>query len=153
FARSDLEPGFGVWQLPCCWRTYLDGGINMKKIIIAALATTVFAAPALAATDTTTIGADIAAVCTIDGPNDNANLNLASTAAQSLGNVTIQCNDPQGFTASATSSNAGKLKAAHGGSTTTYDYVLNVAGLGDRSLASTQAINSSSYGVNDYAIS
>lgn len=125
----------------------------MKKLIIAALATTVFATPALAATDTTTIGADIAAVCTIDGPNDNANLNLTSAGLQNLGNVTIQCNDPQGFIASATSSNAGVLKAAHGGSDTTYAYKLNVAGLGEISLASTQSINSETYNINDYAIS
>lgn len=129
----------------------------MKKLTFAAAlaATTAFAAPAFAATSTTTIGADITPVCTIAGPSDVTNLNLAPAAVgtiQTLGNVTIQCNNGSGFTASATSGNSGLLKSAHGTSGTTYSYVLNVAGLGDANLATAQSINSHTYGVDDYAL-
>jgi len=125
----------------------------MKKIAFAAAlaATTAFAMPAYATTASTTIGADIAPVCTISAPS-NVNIDLTLASVQPLGNVTIQCNNGSGFTASAASSNGGFLAAAHGTSHTTYSYSLNVAGLGDRALTSPQSINSHTYNIDDYAL-
>lgn len=125
----------------------------MKKIAFAAAlaATTVFAAPAFAESASTTIGADIVPVCTISAPA-SVTLDLTSTSVQPLGNVTIQCNNGSGFTATAASSNGGVLRAASGTSHTTYSYSLNVAGIGDRDLTSAQSINSHTYGMDDYAL-
>jgi hypothetical protein len=120
----------------------------MTKLMIAALAaTTALATPAMANTDTTTVWATVAPVCSIDGPADNGSIALTGTTA--LGPVSVTCNDPQGFTASITSANGSKLAdSSNGGSPTTYDYTLSIAGVANNlSLAgSGQSFNSASYG-------
>lgn len=83
----------------------------MKTIFAAAAAVAAFAAaaPALANSDAMTVSGSVAPVCTISAPTD-ATVTLTTTSAQNLGNVTLQCNDPQGFTGSVASANGGQLR-------------------------------------------
>lgn len=115
----------------------------MTKLMIAALAaTTALATPAFANTDTTTVSATIAPVCAIDGP---ANISsVALSGPTQLGNVTIQCNDAQGFTASVESANSGQLKDSN--SPTYFDYTLSAPGFSARQLTSKVTVNSTTYG-------
>lgn len=79
----------------------------MKRILIAAALSTL-AAPALAQTsDSMTVSGSVPQVCTISTTGD-ALVTLAS-GAQDVGSVDILCNDPQGFTVTATSQNNSAL--------------------------------------------
>lgn len=85
----------------------------MKKVLFAALAaTTMFATPAFAQntsgvtdSDDTVITANIPAVCEITAPADHTVVVNPTTngAAESIGNINILCNDPDGFTLTTTS--------------------------------------------------
>lgn len=112
----------------------------MKKLVLAALAaTTAIASPAAAQqfgtsnTDSTTITATIALVCTINAPTGGAVLVNAETP---IGDSAAQCNDPDGFTATLSSANAGVLEGADSNNATTIPYVLNIAGVGSFPLTS-----------------
>jgi len=89
--------------------------LKMKKIVIAALAVSTFAAtPAFAQnmtgqtdSDDTVITANIPAVCELTAPADRT-LAIDPTvngAGETIGNVNIRCNDPEGFTFTTTSAN------------------------------------------------
>ena len=111
-------------------------------MIAALAATTALATPAFANTDTTTVSATIAPVCAIDGPADISS--VALTGGTGLGNVTVQCNDAQGFTASVASANSGLLKDAS--SPTTFAYSLNFGPGGTHTVNSPVVVNSAVYG-------
>jgi hypothetical protein len=102
----------------------------MKKIIFAALAASTFiATPAFAqASDTTTITASIALVCTIDAP---AGGTVPVSGNTGIGNVSAQCNDPDGFTATLSSANAGVLNAADPDNATNIPYTFTISGVTD----------------------
>jgi hypothetical protein len=86
----------------------------MKKFLYAALAaTTLFATPAFAQntagvtdSDDTVITANIPNVCELTAPADVTLASfLGNGTGGSIGNVNILCNDPDGFTFTATSAN------------------------------------------------
>lgn len=126
----------------------------MKRILIAAAALSAFAAPAFAQTsDAMTVGGSIAPVCSIQAPGD-ATVNLGGgSTSQGIGGVTLQCNDPQGFTAGLSSANNGRLVNTESAGSS-YAYSLTVAGMsGNFPLTTaTQTINSSGLGGNAFAI-
>ncbi len=97
----------------------------MKKLVLAALAATAFATPAFAQgnSDTTTIGADINAVCALDAP---ASQFVSLSGATNLSSdLYIICNDADGFSFSMTSANGYELEDAGGDSPTKYPYTLS----------------------------
>lgn len=98
------------------------------------------AAPAFAASDAVVVYGSVPYVCTISAPADNGSVNLAG-GTTALGNLTAQCNDPQGFTASLDSLNDFKL--AEAGNPSYFTYVLDVSGL---NISSDQSINSNAMG-------
>lgn len=102
----------------------------MKKLVIAALAaSTAFATPAFAqSSDTATITASIALICTIDAP---AGGTVPVNGATGIGNVSAQCNDPDGFTATLSSANAGKLVGADSNNGTAIPYTFTITGVTD----------------------
>jgi hypothetical protein len=115
-----------------------------KLMMIAALAaTTAFATPAFAST-TTAVSTTIDPVCTLTGPANNNMVKL--TGGTSLGNVTVQCNDAAGFTASVSSANSGLLKDASSHSPTTFAYNLNFGAGGTHTVDSPVVVNSAAYG-------
>ena len=84
----------------------------MKKLLVAALAATTLATPALAQNassrdrDRTVVTANVAYLCEIDAPPEAILANpQISGAGSTLGDVVIDCNDPDGFTFSADSRN------------------------------------------------
>ncbi|MFJ6023063.1 hypothetical protein ACIQC9_00525 [Brevundimonas sp. NPDC092305] len=78
-----------------------------KRFIVAA-ALSALAAPAYAqSSDSMTVNGVVPAICTIATTGD-AVVNLAS-GSQAVGGVTIQCNDPQGFTTTVGSANGSAL--------------------------------------------
>lgn len=108
----------------------------MKKLVLAALAATVFAAPAFAQgkptagndfdSATTTISGAIPLSCTIEAPEGSNILDLTDNGAQSIGDVNVACNSVAGYTVSAASANAGKLAAED--SATTFAYEIGAYG-------------------------
>lgn len=115
----------------------------MKRILIAAAALSALAAPAFAQ-DALNLSGTVAPICSITAPNDSSNVNLSGTT--SLGNLIIQCNDPQGFTASASSLNSGRLTEV--GNPTYYTYELGVAFAGNQNLSAPKSFNTQQLGGN-----
>lgn len=102
----------------------------MKKLAFAALAaSTLFASPAFAQNDvkSTTITANIPLVCNITAPAGGA---VAIGTTTAIGDSAANCNDPDGFTATVRSANAGVLKG-QANNATTIPYTLNIAGVQD----------------------
>ncbi|MFJ6023062.1 hypothetical protein ACIQC9_00520 [Brevundimonas sp. NPDC092305] len=124
----------------------------MKSILVAAAALSAIAAPAFAQNDSMTVNGSIPAVCSIQAPGD-ATVNLASGSSQAIGGVTIQCNDPQGFTAGASSANGGKLVNTEAAGSS-YAYTLTVEGMpGNFPLTqATQSIDAGGLGGAAWAI-
>jgi hypothetical protein len=92
----------------------------MKKFVIAALAaTSALGAPAFAQnasgvgnSDSMVITANIPEVCTVSAPVDITVTNFQTNGSGgSLGNVNINCNDPEGFTFSTATANGGTATA------------------------------------------
>ncbi|WP_122465025.1 MULTISPECIES: hypothetical protein [Brevundimonas] len=115
----------------------------MKRILVAAAALSAIAAPAFAQ-DALNLSGSVAPVCTITAPADNNAVNLSG--ATTLGSLTVQCNDPQGFTASASSLNSGRLVEAN--NPTYYTYQLGVNGVGNQNLSSPVSFSTASLGGN-----
>jgi hypothetical protein len=103
----------------------------MKKLLIATTALAAFSvsAPAFAqSSDTTTISATIPLVCTIDAPDGGA---VAVSGTTEIGSVSAKCNDPDGFTATLTSLNGGKLTGLDSDNTSTIPYTFTISGATD----------------------
>lgn len=107
----------------------------MKKLFaVAILASSAIAAPAMAQSfgtgpsDTTTITAEVAAVCTIDAPAGGM---VPVTGNTNIGDVRLQCNDPDGFTATVSSAHQGVLKGADSDNASTILYTFTVPGVTD----------------------
>lgn len=118
----------------------------MKKLlIVAAVSAIVSATPAFANEANTVVYAQVAPVCTISAPGVTA-INLSGTTA--IGDVTAQCNNAAGFTASVTSLHGGQLSDQDNSfNGTDYPYTLTAAGIGTVSLSGTgTTINSSAFG-------
>lgn len=104
----------------------------MKKLTIAALAATIVVTPAHAQsygtsdTDTTTITATVPVTCTVDAPAGGAISSVAGTETP-IGNSAARCNDPDGFTLTISSANAGKLKGSLSSHTSVIPYKLLIA--------------------------
>jgi hypothetical protein len=111
----ETEPG-GVFSLRM-------GKTLMKKLLVAAAASAAFVGgPALAASDSVSISGVVAPVCEIAAPADVTNLPLNEGAETGLGNVTFQCNDPQGYLLARFAENQQLVDVGGGGSSTTYAY-------------------------------
>jgi hypothetical protein len=94
----------------------------MKKLILATVASAVFATPALAQSSTNVvIQGSVPLSCTVVANPSIVNpelINLCDTATdQSLGSLTYACNNAGGFTRTVSSANQGVLKRAGGGAT------------------------------------
>ena len=111
----------------------------MKKLALAALAASAFAAtPAFANSQNTVIYANVPLVCQITAPGNNGSINLNGSTP--IGDVTAQCNNAAGFTASLSSLNGFKLKdQGNASNTTTYAYSVTVAGVG--TINTNQSLN------------
>jgi hypothetical protein len=116
----------------------------MKKLTFAAaIAAAAISSPSFAQafgtsdTDTTTITAEIDLVCTIGAP-EGGDVEIDATTA--IGDSSAQCNDPDGFTATLTSANAGKLVGADEDNATVIPYTITIAGAGTYSLAAPQEL-------------
>lgn len=131
----------------------------MKKIlIVAAVSAIVSATPAFANEANTTVYAQVAPICTISAPGTTL-INLSGATA--IGDVTAQCNNAAGFTASVSSLHSGNLADQNNASNATvYPYTLAVGPFGNVPLtgAGTQItsnqlggsaalINATSYGL------
>lgn len=118
----------------------------MKKLILALAATTVFAAPAMAQstfgdsnTDSTTVTATIAAVCTVNAPAGGA-ISADEGSQNPIGDSAAQCNDPDGFDVVLSSANAGDLRGANSSNATTLNYLLRIVGAGSYDLTTPQTL-------------
>jgi hypothetical protein len=92
----------------------------MKKLILAAVASTVIAAPAFAQNSAdVVIQGTVPLSCTVVANPSIVNpelIDLSNTSTdQSLGSLTYACNNAGGFTRTVSSANAGVLKRAGGG--------------------------------------
>lgn len=112
----------------------------MKKLALAALAASAFAAtPAFANSQNTVIYANVPLVCQITAPGNNGSINLNGSTP--IGDVTAQCNNAAGFTAELSSLNGFKLKdQTNSSNTTTYAYSVSVAGVGSM-INTNQSLN------------
>ncbi|WP_122465026.1 MULTISPECIES: hypothetical protein [Brevundimonas] len=95
----------------------------MKRILIAVAAVSSLAAPAFAqSSDSINLSGEVAQICTIATSGDQT-INLIS-GSQDVGDVTIHCNDPGGFTVTATSAkNSALVHTEAPGSS--YAYTMN----------------------------
>jgi hypothetical protein len=108
----------------------------MTKLMIAALAaTTAFATPAFASS-TTSVTAEVPAVCSLTAPGS---VSVATSGLSDLGTANLICNSASGFTIHVSSQNGGFLADHNGPSTTHLPYTLSVPQYGVSNLALTTA--------------
>jgi hypothetical protein len=123
----------------------MNRGILMKKIVLAALAATVIAAPAFAQTANNNsvnlaMEGDLPMRCSVQTSGATGTVNPLASGAQSLGTLTYTCNNESGFKIKFTSANGWNLKKSAAAS-----FGINYSFSGTNAANQIQALNFSNH--------